>query len=169
VIPEVWMPWKRDVLEQLKRDELLASVDRFELPVEDRRIKNALVETLTASRNAGLAVILADLSRDRLKELCRALGLDDSGREKAAIVARLVGEVPAALPAAEAALPIQQSLVPPARGSQVTPPGMGRRQRGAGAGRSVDPVDSRGSGSRSSPNGGDGVGEAIAAVSAVGR
>ncbi len=31
------------------------------------------------------------LSRDRLKELCRALGLDDSGKEKAAIVERIVG------------------------------------------------------------------------------
>jgi adenine-specific DNA-methyltransferase len=137
------MPRKRDVLEQLKRDELLAAVDRFELSVEDRRLKNALVEALSGSRKAGLTGILEDLSRDRLKELCRELGLDDSGREKAAIVARLVGEAPAALPAAEATLPpIQQSLVPPVRGSQAAPPslpasisrakGSGRRKRSSG-------------------------------------
>jgi hypothetical protein len=67
-----WMSRKRDVLEQLKRDELLAAVDRFDLPVQDRRGKAALVETLAGSRKTGIAAILEDLSRDRLKELCRA-------------------------------------------------------------------------------------------------
>jgi hypothetical protein len=36
-------------------------------------------------------VILGELSRDRLKEVCRALGLDDGGREKSALVDRLAG------------------------------------------------------------------------------
>jgi type I restriction enzyme M protein len=97
------MSRKRDVLEQLKRDELAALADRFELPVQDRRSKGALVETLAGSRRAGLAAILEDLPRIRLKEICRALGLDDSGREKAAIIARLAGEAPAAPPAPETA------------------------------------------------------------------
>ena len=35
--------------------------------------------------------MLLRLSRDRLKELCRAFGLDDSGRRKADLTARLVG------------------------------------------------------------------------------
>lgn len=39
-----------------------------------------------------LDAILAGLSRDRLKELCRALDLDDSGRMKADLVKRLVGK-----------------------------------------------------------------------------
>src|SRR3954464_11641726 len=91
------MSRKRDVLEELKLDELRAAADRFELPVVDRRIKGDLIEALAGSRKAGLTAILTDLdlSRDRLKEICRALGLDDSGREKAAIVARLAGETPA--------------------------------------------------------------------------
>jgi type I restriction enzyme M protein len=97
------MSRKRDVLEQLKRDELLAAVDRFELTVEDRRVKGGLVEALAASRKAGLAAILDDLSRNRLKEVCRSLGLEDSGREKAVLVTRLVGENPAPPPAVEVA------------------------------------------------------------------
>lgn len=88
------MSRKRDVLEQLKRDELLAAVDRFELSVEDRRSRGPLVEALAHSKKAGLAGILGDLSRDRLKEICRALGMDDSGREKAVIIARIAGELP---------------------------------------------------------------------------
>ncbi|HEY4591164.1 MAG TPA: SAM-dependent DNA methyltransferase, partial [Thermoanaerobaculia bacterium] len=101
------MSRKRDVLEELKLDELRAAADRFELPVVDRRIKGDLIEALAGSRKAGLTAILTDLdlSRDRLKEICRALGLDDSGREKAAIVARLAGETPATPLVAVAAPP----------------------------------------------------------------
>jgi type I restriction enzyme M protein len=94
------MSRKRDVLEQLKWDELAAAVDRFELRVENRRAKGSLVEALAGSRKAGLAASLEDLSRNRLKEICRALGLDDSGREKAVLIARLAGDSPAP-PAAE--------------------------------------------------------------------
>jgi len=41
------------------------------------------------SRKAAPAGILANVSRDRLKELCRALGLDDSGREKTTLIVRV--------------------------------------------------------------------------------
>lgn len=86
------MPGKRQVLEVLKRDELLAALDAFELTVEDRRQRAPLVEKLARSRKAALQEVLAPLPRARLKEICRALELDDSGREKAAIVARLAGK-----------------------------------------------------------------------------
>ena len=85
------MPSKRDVLAQLSRDELLAVAERFELTVADRRVKDQLVEAAAASKKAGLADILGGLARDRLKELCRALGLDDAGKEKAPLVDRLTG------------------------------------------------------------------------------
>jgi hypothetical protein len=83
------MPQKRDVLPLLTRDELLSVVDRFELAPKDRRAKDGLVETVAASKKATLAEILPELSRDRLKELCRAFDLDDGGREKGALVERL--------------------------------------------------------------------------------
>lgn len=65
-------------------------VDRFELAPKDRRTKDVLVESVAASRKATLAEILSDLSRDRLKELCRALDVDDGGREKGGLIDRLV-------------------------------------------------------------------------------
>ncbi len=89
------MTTKRETLDFLTRDELLAAVDRFELSVADRRAKAGLVDAVASSKKATLPEVLADLSRDRLKELCRALGLDDSGREKASLVERLSGAKPA--------------------------------------------------------------------------
>jgi type I restriction enzyme M protein len=86
------MPKKHDILEILKRDELLAAADRLDVSVRDRRVRDDLIDALAASRKAGLAGILEGLSRDRLKELCRALGLDDSGREKAVLIERLAGK-----------------------------------------------------------------------------
>jgi type I restriction enzyme M protein len=83
------MTSKRDVLSLLSRDELLAVVDRFELASPDRRAKDGLVETVASSKKATLAEVLPELPRDRLKDLCRTLGLDDSGREKSVLVDRL--------------------------------------------------------------------------------
>ena len=85
------MPTKRAILSELTADELRANVEYYELEVYDRRVKTELVEALAGSRKARLDEILPDLSRNRLKELCRAFGLDDSGREKAEIAARLIG------------------------------------------------------------------------------
>ena len=85
------MPTKRAILDQLSAKALRAGVDGCELPVDDRRVRAQLVDALAASGKARLDSLLPALSRDRLKKLCRALGLDDSGRKKADLVARLVG------------------------------------------------------------------------------
>ena len=92
------MPTKRDVLSQLTRDELLEVVDRFELSPPDRRAKEGIVETIAASHKATLSGILAETPRARWKELCRAFGLDDSGKKKAGIVERLTGARSATAP-----------------------------------------------------------------------
>jgi hypothetical protein len=85
------MPSKRDVLALLSRDELLAVVGAFDLVVGDRRVRDNLVEGVASSKRATLAAVLQDYSRDRLKELCRSLGLDDGGREKTLLIDRLTG------------------------------------------------------------------------------
>lgn len=85
------MPSKRAVLEHLTRDELVAIADAFEIHVGDRRIKEKLVEAIAGSKKATVAAFVPDFPRNRLKELCVALGLDDSGKEKAVLVERLMG------------------------------------------------------------------------------
>ncbi|MYD85842.1 MAG: SAM-dependent DNA methyltransferase [Acidobacteria bacterium] len=90
------MPTKRAVLVGLTSHELRSVVDDYGLWVADRRVKARLVDAVAQSRKARIAEILCDLSRDRLKELCRGFELDDSGRKKSDLVARLVGPAGAA-------------------------------------------------------------------------
>ncbi len=84
------MRTKRQILELLNRNELVDLADRFELAVEDRRLKNQLVDAAASSWKVALPKILGDYSCDRLKGLCVALDVDDSGREKSVLVERLV-------------------------------------------------------------------------------
>ena len=90
------MPTKRTILAELTSHELRDAIDRYGLEVDDRRVRVQLVDALARSRKARVEQILQGLSRDRLKELCRGFGLDDSGRKKADLAARLVGSTGAA-------------------------------------------------------------------------
>ena len=99
------MPTKRAVLAELTRAELRAGLDHYGLEVDDRRIKAQLVDALARSRKARLDGMLLRLSRNRLKELCRAFDLDDAGRRKADLAARLVG------PAAESSASTSAKVV----------------------------------------------------------
>ena len=54
---------KREILEELKRGELIAAVERFELEVADRRVRELLIEALAPSRKATIAAILGELKR----------------------------------------------------------------------------------------------------------
>ena len=85
------MPTKRAILAALTRDELRTNVDCFELNVDDRRIKAQLVDALVRYRRTRLDWILQDLPLNRLKDLCRAVHLDDIGRKKADLVVLLLG------------------------------------------------------------------------------
>ena len=83
------MPSKRDILQELTRNDLYILVDRYDLTVGDRRVKAHLVDALASSRKCRLADALSLLSRERLKACCRAFGLDDRGVRKADLAARL--------------------------------------------------------------------------------
>src|SRR5947209_908954 len=85
------MPSKRQVLELLSRAELQSIADERALTVADRRVREQLIDAAADAYGVVLRDILATFTRDRLKELCRAIGVDDSGREKSAFVDRLVG------------------------------------------------------------------------------
>ena len=69
--------------------ELRRNLHAYGLGLKDPLDKARLVEAVAKS-GKGIEEVLADVSRDRLKELCRAFDLDDSGRKKADLVARLV-------------------------------------------------------------------------------
>src|SRR6266478_8784694 len=84
------MPTKREILAVLGRDDLLTCLDHYSLEVRDRRVKDDLVDALASSRKTLLDEVLTTLPRDSLKAACRALGLDDAGKEKIVLVERLV-------------------------------------------------------------------------------
>ena len=88
------MPTKRAILAELTSQELRRSLDAYKLPVKDRRVKAQLLDAVARSRKVRIAEILLGLSRDRLKALCRAFGLEDSGRRNADLVGRLTGSDP---------------------------------------------------------------------------
>jgi hypothetical protein len=86
------MASKRDVAWQLKRAELQDLVRRFDVEVRgDARVLDDLVDAVVAKRKLPLREMLAGLSRDRLKDICLALDLDDRGREKSLLIDRIVG------------------------------------------------------------------------------
>ena len=67
------------------------------------------MDALVVSRKATLMDILDGYSRDRLKELCRALDLDDSGREKAVLLDRLTGTRVSVAPGRPSTRPVEPS------------------------------------------------------------
>ena len=89
------MPTKRAILTELTANELRASIDFYELAVADRRVKRQLIDALANSRKARIDEILQDLSRERLKELCRTFDFDDFGRKKEDLVVRLIRQAAA--------------------------------------------------------------------------
>ena len=107
-------PDKRAALSLLTVKRLGGLCDAFELDRAAGARKDDLVELLARSKRAAFEAILGQLKRDELKDICRAHNLDDSGKEKEPIIARILGrasstapqpELPGLPDAAEAAAP----------------------------------------------------------------
>ncbi|MCX4241338.1 SAP domain-containing protein [Paraliomyxa miuraensis] len=82
---------QRDALEVLTRARLIELAQGFELDVNARSNKDELIDALARSKRASYEVILGALGREELKEICRAHGLSDKGKQKAGIVERILG------------------------------------------------------------------------------
>jgi predicted nucleotide-binding protein len=80
-------------LDVLTRAELLFAIDQNGISVEDRRVRESVQAKAATLTNAQLGAVLEDLSRDRLKEICRALGYDDSGKRKDELVGRILEDL----------------------------------------------------------------------------
>jgi hypothetical protein len=98
-LPGTIMPTKRDIIEQLKREELQAIAESYELEVGDKRVREELIDAIVKSKRARAVDVLRPLSRDRLKEICIGLELDQSGREKSLLIERIIGETSSSEPA----------------------------------------------------------------------
>ena len=85
-------PKKRSSLATLPKTRLLELASGFEVEHRKNDNKAALIDALAQSKRASFEKVLALLSRDELKEICRAHGIDDSGRAKQPIVERILGQ-----------------------------------------------------------------------------
>ena len=81
---------QRAALDTLSKPRLLEIAAAFDLEVSSRLRKGELVDALASSQRAPFRHALQLLSRDELKAICRAAGLDDSGREKARLAERIL-------------------------------------------------------------------------------
>ncbi len=85
------MTFKRRVLSALGKDELLAIGREFALDVTTRMAVDDLRDAVAKSKRAGLSAIVREsLPRDVLKDICVAVGLDSTGKEKAALVEKIL-------------------------------------------------------------------------------
>ncbi len=98
-------PNKRAALGILTVKRLGGLCDTFELERPGGARKDDLIELLAHSKRASFEALLAELKRDELKEICRAHDLDDTGKEKEPILARILGRESAPAPEHQAALP----------------------------------------------------------------
>jgi adenine-specific DNA-methyltransferase len=90
VAPRLSPRHRRAIYEQLTRDRLAELTDRFDVPVEDRRHVQAHIDALVRARRVDVAELLGLLKREELQLACDVLGLDRGGREKDAIVQRIL-------------------------------------------------------------------------------
>ncbi len=85
------MSFKRRVLSALGKDALLEIGRGVELDVTTRMGLEELRDALAKSKRAKLdAIVQESLARDTLEAICEAVGLDDTGKEKAALVERIL-------------------------------------------------------------------------------
>ncbi len=76
---------------ELTKPRLTEIAGTLGLGLPGRLLKPDLVEAIAASPRVPFPRILELLMRDELKAICRAAGIDDSGREKALIADRILG------------------------------------------------------------------------------
>ena len=89
------MPTKRDILSELSTKDLQGYANYYALGVADHRVKAQLIDALVGCEAAPIEEILGDWYRDDLKALCRTFDIDDSGKKKADLIARLTASTEA--------------------------------------------------------------------------
>ena len=83
---------KQSVLTGLTKKKLATLVQDYEVSIATSKPKDELVAALVRASSPSLRELLESLNRAELKALCVAHDLDTSGREKAVLVARLLGQ-----------------------------------------------------------------------------
>jgi len=81
---------KKDLLSLISRTRLLELAGNYDVSGLSGKSKDGIVQALVQYRKIALVDMLETLKRDELKDLCKKLSLDESGREKGVLIERLV-------------------------------------------------------------------------------
>ncbi|MES1244266.1 MAG: DISARM system SNF2-like helicase DrmD [Acidobacteriota bacterium] len=100
-------PAPRSILEVLTRARLAAVGRELGVPIPASAVKEAQIEAMASSPGLALAELLRFLGRDELRAACRAHGLDDSGRSRPALLARLLEAAGETSTPAAASVPVR--------------------------------------------------------------
>lgn len=100
-------PDKRSSLTLLTNERLRALAEGFELSPKRSLRHDELVELLASSKRASFESVLGVLKRAELKEVCRHHGLDDGGKAKEELVARILGGGRGRTDGGQTALPLE--------------------------------------------------------------
>lgn len=85
------MTFKRRVLSALGKEELQEVARRLELDITTRMTIDELRDVVAKSKRASVSEIVQEsMSRDTLKAICEACGLDATSKEKAPLVERVI-------------------------------------------------------------------------------
>ena len=145
------LPTKRTVLTALPVKRLGALCDIFGLDRTGVTLKDDYLDLLVRAKRASLEDVLANLKRDELKEICRTHDLNDGGKEKGQLIARILGsETDPTPPVAERAAPAQPNLPGVAvdtATSRASPPAASAQGAQAPSGAPANGTTSRQSGS----------------------
>lgn len=109
---------KRRALNALTKPWLLTVARHFELDVRANDSVDQLRDAIAQSKRAKLGAIFPEFPRDLLKEICRELEIDDSGKEKQPIVDRIAAKLGGTL----SVEPAETPEPPPVPESKKKPP-----------------------------------------------
>ena len=117
------MTLQHQALSRLEHHELTAVLNASGLEVADRLDYDSVLASLDGLAPEDLVRALGCLKRDRLKQLCRELGIDDGGRQKAAIASRLLttpvdpGQEPSKERRGKKPVPVESLITDPSQGT----------------------------------------------------
>lgn len=89
--PPVPKPTKKTVLATLNKKRLIGLAQDYEVGIAARSSKDEFVDALASHRKLAFQALLETLNLAELEAACRAHELDDGGRTKAVLIARLAG------------------------------------------------------------------------------
>jgi hypothetical protein len=108
------MKLKPNIVAVASTEALRQIADDYELSVDDKRKRQALVDAISSARRCKPEELLGYLNETEVKRVCEALGVESKGRKKALLARLLEAASPPSSPALKAS-----RIIPPRTSNQL--------------------------------------------------